>query len=35
MTDTFKFTIKHYKTGIVIFEAKLEDQYKKRLMTFS
>ena len=29
MTDTFKFTIKHYKTGTVIFEAKLEDQYKK------
>ena len=30
MTDTFKFTIKHYKTGTVIFEAKLEDQYKKQ-----
>ncbi len=26
---TFKFTIKHYTTGTVIFEAKLEDQYKK------
>jgi|GEM_PF-6928241 len=29
MTDTFKFTINHYKTGIIIFEANLEDQYKK------
>ena len=30
MTDTFKFTIRHYTTGTVIFEAKLEDQYKKQ-----
>jgi len=26
---TSKFTIKHFRTGTVIFEAKLEDQYKK------